>query len=146
MSSFQKCCICDGKLMNGRCVDCGMRMSHESRDANLNVDSQKKESIKQHTDAAGKVDKYGYKKWTTSQRQGPAKGFNPYAENSQQNKGDIKKVLGIIKIVIIVAVLMSILYEAVEEYRFQTHEEVVDLGEWFGEDSEAEEEWNPYVK
>lgn len=111
MSSFQKCCICDGKLVNGRCVDCGMRLPAESREANLNVDSQKNEYIKQHADAAGKADKYGY-----------------------------KKVLGIIKIIIILAVLITITYEAVEEYRFQTHEEVVDLGEWFEEESEVEEE------
>lgn len=142
MSNLRKCCICDGQIVNGRCVECGMRMTDESREANLNVGSQKTENMKQRAETADRADRHEYKKWVDTQGQKAAKGLHPY--KNQKNKAGNKKNLNVIKIVSILVVVITVVIEAFQEYRFDAVENVADLGAWFTEESVVEDERNPY--
>ena len=146
MSDLRKCCICDGKIVNGRCVECGMRMTDESRESNMNVGSQKTENMKQRAEMAGRADRHEDKKWSDIQGQKAVKGLHPYKsqKNSRKNKAGNKKNLNVIKIASILVVVITVVIEGIQEYRFDTHESVEDLSAWFTEESVVEEERDPY--
>lgn len=140
MSNLRKCCICDGQIVNGRCVECGMRMADDSREANS----------RQHGETADREDRHEYKKWVGTQGQKAAKEPHPYQNqkssrnSSQKNKAGNKKRLNVIKTASILVVVITVVIEALQGYRFDVAEKVEDLGAWFTEESVVEEERDPY--
>lgn len=144
MSGFRKCCVCEGNLVDGRCVECGMRIRYISKDINLNGNTKwdYKAMPKSVAKPMGKpMEKPRSQSVSNTSGQRPARGadrVDPYELNgrryNQEDKVKNKRFLVIIIVIIIITTIVPFIQEAVADYKAQENiKQVEDLGEWFSE-------------